>query len=80
MLLPTREAAKALGCPQAWMRKYRHLFDCRPLPGRGRYGQELRFTAVSINEFIRSRREPEEVGEMIQQVKKDHASWTCQAE
>ncbi|MCK9569440.1 hypothetical protein M0R72_10920 [Candidatus Pacearchaeota archaeon] len=72
-LLPTREAAKALGESRQWVRDHRTLFDCRPLPGRGRYGQELRFTAASIAEYVRSRREPETVGEIIQQVKRESA-------
>jgi hypothetical protein len=49
--LTTSQACRELGVSAAWLARHRSLFDWFPIPGRGRCGQEYRYTARSIEEY-----------------------------
>lgn len=55
--LTTAQVCADLGVSAAWLTRHRNLFAWFPIPGRGRCGQEYRYSVRSIEEYkTRSRR------------------------
>ena len=55
--LTTAQACAELGVSAAWLARHRNLLEWFPIPGRGRRGQEYRYTVRGIEEYKqRSRR------------------------